>query len=184
MADGAYAAQALLADLDERVTFVGRLRGDAAVYDPRLPQAKPGRRGRKAQKGPRLPNPKAAAAKADRKRVATGDWVWQAVTVTVYGEQRVLRAFAYRAVWPRVLGLRPVQVVVVRDPDGKLDDAYLFTTDVRADVGWVITQFAWAGPLRYCSGRANRCWTSRRHNTTVGKRWRRWRRGCGRCRAS
>ncbi len=143
MADGAYAAQALLADLDERVTFVGRLRGDAAVYDPRLPQAKPGRRGRKAQKGPRLPNPKAAAAKADRKRVATGDWVWQAVTVTVYGEQRVLRAFAYRAVWPRVLGLRPVQVVVVRDPDGKLDDAYLFTTDVRADVGWVITQFAW-----------------------------------------
>ncbi len=143
VADGAYAAQALLADLDERVTFVGRLRGDAAVYDPRLPQAKPGRRGRKAQKGPRLPNPKAAAAKADRKRVATGDWVWQAVTVTVYGEQRVLRAFAYRAVWPRVLGLRPVQVVVVRDPDGKLDDAYLFTTDMRADVGWVITQFAW-----------------------------------------
>ncbi len=42
-----------------------------------------------------------------------------------------------------MLGLRPVQVVVVRDPDGKLDDAYLFTTDVRADVGWVITQFAW-----------------------------------------
>jgi hypothetical protein len=143
VADGAYAAQALLAGLDERVTFVGRLRGDAAVYDPRVPKARTGRRGRKAQKGPRLPSPKAAAARADRKRVATGDWVWREVTVTAYGEQRVLRALAYLAVWPRVLGLRPVRVVVVRDPNGKLEDAYLFTTDVRADVGWVITQFAW-----------------------------------------
>jgi hypothetical protein len=143
VADGAYASKALLADLDERVTFVGRLRGDAAVHDPRVPKAKPGRRGRKAQKGPRLPSPKEAAAKADRKRSATGDWVWREVTVTAYGEQRVLQALAYPVVWPRVLGLRPVQVVVVRDPAGKLDDAYLFTTDLRADVGWVITQFAW-----------------------------------------
>jgi hypothetical protein len=143
VADGAYASQALLAGLDERVTFVGRLRGDAAVYDPRLPKPKQGQRGRKAQKGPRLPSPKAAAAQADRKRSATGDWLWQEVTVTAYGEERVLRAVAYQAVWPRVLGLRPVRVVVVRDPQGKLDDAYLFTTDLQAGVAWVITQFAW-----------------------------------------
>jgi len=143
VADGAYASKALLAGLDERVTFVGRLRGDAAVYDPRLPKPKKGQRGRKAQKGPRLPSPKAAAAKADRKRSATGDWLWQEVAVTAYGEERVLRAVAYQAVWPRVLGLRPVRVVVVRDPQGKLDDAYLFTTDLHASVAWVITQFAW-----------------------------------------
>ena len=140
--DGAYATKALLSDLDERVTFVGRLRGDAAVYDPQVPPAKQGQRGRKAQKGPRLPSPKEAAAKADRKRSATGDWVWQEVTVLAYGKERVLQALAYQMVWPRVLGLRPLQVVVVRDPDGKLDDAYLFTTDLRADVGWVIVQFA------------------------------------------
>ena len=36
-----------------------------------------------------------------------------------------------------------MRVVVVRDPQGKLDDTYLFTTDVRADVEWVIAQFAW-----------------------------------------
>ena len=143
VADGAYASKALLADLDERVTFVGRLRGDAAVYDPCVPQAKPGRRGRKAQKGPRLPSPKAAAAKADRKRSAAGDWVWQAVRVTAYGQERRLLALAYQAVWPRVLGTRPVQVVVVRDPEGKLDDAYLFTTALAAGAGWVIGQFAW-----------------------------------------
>src|SRR5262249_30306709 len=49
--DGGYASKALLADLDERVTFVGRLRGDAAVFDPRVPQAPTGKRGRRATKG-------------------------------------------------------------------------------------------------------------------------------------
>jgi DDE superfamily endonuclease len=141
--DGAYATQALLDGLDERVTFVGRLRGDAAVYDPRVPKAKPGKRGRKAKKGPRLPSPKEAAAKADRKRSAAGAWVWQDVSVTVYGCTRVLRAFAYEAVWPRVLGLRPVRVVVVRDPEGRMWDAYLFTTDLGAPLREVITKFAW-----------------------------------------
>ena len=143
VADGAYAAEALLKDLDERVTFVGRMRGDGAVYDPRVPKAKKGKRGRKAKKGPRLPSPKEAAAKADRKRTTVGEWVWQTVQVTVYGCPRELRAFAYQAVWPRVLGLRPIQIVVVRDPEGRMRDAYLFTTDLKARLEWVITQFAW-----------------------------------------
>jgi hypothetical protein len=141
--DGAYASRALLAELDERVTFVGRLRGDAALYDPHVPEAPKGKRGPKAQKGPRLPSPKQAAAKADRKRTATGDWLWQEVRVTAYGRRRTLQALAYEALWPRVLGLRPVQVVVVRDPEGRLEDGYLFTTDLQASAAWVITQFAW-----------------------------------------
>jgi hypothetical protein len=141
--DGAYAAKTLLHDLNDRVTFVGRLRGDAALYDPRVPTPPKSQRGRKARKGPRLPSPKAAAAKADRKRSTTGDWVWQKVTVTVYGCQRQLRAFAYEAVWPRVLGLRPVRIVVVRDPQERMQDCYLFTTDLQAKLEWVITQFAW-----------------------------------------
>jgi len=141
--DGAYAAKALLAGLDERVTFVGRMRGDAAVYDPRVPKAKPSQRGPKAHKGPRLPSPKQAAAQADRKRTAAGDWVWRELMVTAYGEARVLQAFTYEAVWPTVSGLRPVRVVVVRDPQGKLRDAYLFTTDPQASAAWVISRFAW-----------------------------------------
>jgi hypothetical protein len=143
VADGAYASAGLLADLDERVTFVGRMRGDAAVYDRRVPQPRPKRRGRKPSKGPRLPSPRAAAARADRKRTTTGDWVWRAVEVTVYGCRRVLWALAYEVVWPKVLKLRPVRVVVVRDPSGTMKDAYLFTTDRQAMPGWVITQFAW-----------------------------------------
>jgi hypothetical protein len=141
--DGAYACKGLLESLDPRVTFVGRLRGDAALYDPRVPSAKPGKRGPKATKGPKLPGPKEAAAKADRKRTAVGAWLWQTVAVVVYGCPRSLRAFAYEAVWPSVLGLRPIRVVVVRDPEGRMRDAYLFTTDLGASLGWVITMFAW-----------------------------------------
>jgi DDE superfamily endonuclease len=81
--DGAYATEGLLKDLDERVTFVGRMRGDAAVYDPRVPRMTKSRRGPKAKKGARLPRPKEAAAKADRKRTTGGDWVWQEVSVSV-----------------------------------------------------------------------------------------------------
>jgi hypothetical protein len=141
--DGAYACKEVLADLPEPVTFVGRLRGDACVYDPRLPRPQKGKRGPKPKKGPRLPSPKEAAAKADRKRTAEGAWLWQEVEVCAYGEVRQLLALAYEVVWPRVLGLRPIRVVVVRDPLGKMRDCYLFTTDLKASLAWVISQFAW-----------------------------------------
>jgi hypothetical protein len=141
--DGAYACKEMLTDLDERVIFVGRMRGDAAVYDPHVPQTRKGKRGRKAKKGPRLPSPKEAALKAERKRTTTGQWLWQVVSVFAYGEVRDLKAVSYVAVWPHVLGLRPIRVVVVRDPSGKMRDVYLFTTDLNASLGWVITQFAW-----------------------------------------
>lgn len=141
--DGAYASKELLQDLDPRVTFVGRLRGDAAVYDPRVPAARPGQPGPKAKKGPLLPKPQEAAAKADRKRTTTGAWVWQALEVVVYGCARSLKALTYEVVWPRVTQLRPLRLVVVRDPEGRMRDAYLFTTDTRAAPAWVITQFAW-----------------------------------------
>jgi Transposase DDE domain len=141
--DGAYACKELQKDLDERVCFVGRIRGDAALYDPRVPKAKPGTPGPKAQKGPPLPKPKEAAAKADRKRLAVGPWLWQAVEVVVYGCTQGLKVVAYSALWPRVLGQRTARVVVVRDPSGRMRDCYLFTTDLSASDAWVITQFAW-----------------------------------------
>jgi hypothetical protein len=141
--DGAYASKGLLAELDKRVAFVGRMRGDAAVYDPRVPTLPKKRPGKKAQKGPRLPTPKEAAAKADHKSTAVGSWVWQSVEVAVYGCQRQLQTLSYETVWPTVLGLRPIKVVVVRDPSKKMKDCYLFTTELDASLNWVITQFAW-----------------------------------------
>jgi hypothetical protein len=143
VADAAYSCNELLLGLDPRVEYVGRLRGDAAVYDPRVKPAKKSQRGRKAQKGPKLPSPKAAAAKADRKRTRVGEWLWRRIEVAVYGESRSLSVVSYEAVWPRVLGLRPIQIVVVRDPERRLRDCYLFTTDLKATANWVVTQFAW-----------------------------------------
>jgi DDE superfamily endonuclease/Archaeal putative transposase ISC1217 len=141
--DGAYACKELLSDLPERVHFVGRMRGDAALYDPKPPKAKKGKRGPKAKKGPKLPKPREAAKKADRKRTDRGEWLWREVKVTAYGKERELRAVSYQAVWPRVPGLRPIKVVVVRDPSGRMDDIYLFTTDLQATSEWVISRFAW-----------------------------------------
>ena len=120
--DGAYACKELLYDLDSRVVFVGRMRGDAAVYDPKVPQPKKGQRGPKAKKGPKLPKPKEAAAKADRKRSTVGQWLWQTIEVVLYGESRSLDVVNYEAVWHRVLGLRPIQIVVVRDPEHRMKD--------------------------------------------------------------
>lgn len=140
--DGAYAAKKLLGNLPVGVAFVGRMRADAALYDPQPPAAVKGRRGPKPKKGPRLDSPKAAAARADRKRSAPGPGCWQEVTVTAYGETGVVRVLSYVAVWPAVAGLRPLQVVVVRDPTGGMRDTYLFTTEVGASAVWVIETFA------------------------------------------
>lgn len=141
VADGAYACKEMLGDFPDAVRFVGRMRGDAAVYDPQVPRQKKGKRGPKPKKGPRLPSPREAASKADRKRTGCGDWLWQPAEVMIYGETRTVQAVSYQAVWPRVLGLVPIRVVVVRDPEGRMDDVYLFTTDTEASPGWVIEQF-------------------------------------------
>jgi hypothetical protein len=167
--DGAYAAHGLLGDLAPQVKYVGRIRGDAEIYDPQVPPQPAGKRGRKPTKGPRLPGPRAAAALADQNRTRKGPWVWRDIEVTIYGVTRLLQVLTYQAVWPEVLGLRPIQIVVVRDPTGKFRDAYLFTTDRGASGSWVVTTLArrWSievafkaskqvleieGPRHWCQG--------------------------------
>jgi hypothetical protein len=142
LGDGAYSTKNLLGDLDPRVTYVGVMRSDAAIYDPMPPKQSQSKRGPKAKKGPRLPNPKEAMKKADRNRRGHGPWVWQTVKATAYGVTRRLRVVSFQAVWPEVLGLRPILVVLVRDPRGKFKDKYLFTTDLNADLGWIIAAFS------------------------------------------
>ena len=142
LGDGAYSTKTLLSDLDPRVTYVGVMRSDAAIYDPLPPKQSKSKRGRKATKGPRLPNPKEAMKKADRNRSGQGPWTWQTVKATAYGVTRKLRVVSFQAVWPEVFGLTPILVVLVRDPRGKFKDKYLFTTDLSADAAWVIEAFS------------------------------------------
>lgn len=140
--DGAYSAKNLLGDLDPRVTYVGVMRADAALYDPIVPKQPKSKRGPKPDKGPRLPNPKEAVKKADGNRSGRGSWAWQTVKARAYGVTRKLRVVSFQAVWPEVHGLLPILVVLVRDPLGKFQDKYLFTTDVDAEVSWVISTFS------------------------------------------
>jgi hypothetical protein len=140
--DGAYSAKNLLGDLDPRVTYVGVMRADAAIYDPIVPKQPKSKRGPKPDKGPRLPNPKEAVKKADGNRSGRGPWAWQTVKARAYGVTRKLRVLSFQAVWPEVHGLLPILVVLVRDPLGKFQDKYLFTTDVHADLSWVISTFS------------------------------------------
>jgi hypothetical protein len=140
LGDGAYSAKNLLGDLNPRVTHVGVMRADAAIYDPCPPKQSKSKRGRKPQKGPRLPSPREAVKKADRR--PRGPGVWQTVKATAYGVTRKLQVICYPAVWPKVLGLRPILVVLVRDPLGHFKDTYLFTTDLTAEPVWVIEAFS------------------------------------------
>jgi hypothetical protein len=142
LGDGAYSTKNLLGDLDARVTYVGVMRSDAAIYDPLPPKQPTNKRGRKATKGPRLPNPKEAMRKADRNRSGRGPWTWQTVKAMAYGVTRRLRVVSFQALWPEVLALTPILVVLVRDPRGKFKDTYLFTTDLNADLGWIIAAFS------------------------------------------
>jgi hypothetical protein len=140
--DGAYSAKNLLGEIHPRVTYVGVMRADAAIYDPMPPKQPKSKRGPHPKKGPRLPNPKAAMKKADGNRSRRGPWIWQTVEATAYGVTRTLQVVSFQAVWPEVLGLVPILVVLVRDPKGKFKDKYLFTTDLTAELSWVISTFA------------------------------------------
>jgi len=140
LGDGAYSAKTLLGKLNPRVTYIGVMRGDAAIYDPRPPKSRKGKGGPKPKKGSRLPSPREAVKKADRRQ--GGPWAWHTVKATAYGVRRTLKVLTYQAVWPRVLGLTPILVVLVRDPRGRFKDAYWFTTDLSADPAWVIETFS------------------------------------------
>jgi hypothetical protein len=140
LGDGAYSAKTLLGKLSPRVTYIGVMRGDAAIYDPRPPKSRKGKGGPKPKKGPRLPSPREAVKKADHRQ--GGPWAWHTVKATAYGVRRTLKVLSYQAVWPRVLSLTPILVVLVRDPLGRFKDAYWFTTDLSADPAWIIETFS------------------------------------------
>ena len=120
LGDGAYSTKNLLGDLDPRVTYVGVMRADAAIYDPLVPKQSKSKRGRKAKKGPRLPNPKEAVKKADGNRSGQGPWTWQTVKATAYGVTRKLQVLSFQAVWPEVRGLTPILVVLGPRPAGQV----------------------------------------------------------------
>ena len=113
VADRAYASLKLLfhcRSLSRPVTFITRLRLDAALYEP-APARRPGQRGRPRLKGERLPNLSVVAEDPNTvwKPAKIGNW---------YGSgERMLEIASETAVWYSTgLFAVPLRWVLVRDP--------------------------------------------------------------------
>jgi hypothetical protein len=134
--DSSYAVIELLAALSGQVTFITRLRLDAALYAP-APAREPGKPGRGRKKGERLPTlQKVLKSTAAR---------WQQVRLTNwYGHgQKVMEIATATALWyhsgkPVV----PLRWVLLRDPEGKLDPVALLSTDLALSAEAVVVYFA------------------------------------------
>ncbi len=138
VADRAYASLKLLdrcRKLSNPITFVTRLRLDAALYEP-APPRRPGQRGRPRLKGERLPNLSVVAEAPDTvwKPTKIADW---------YGSgERTVEIVSETAVWYSTgLFAVPVRWVLVRDPEGAFKTQALLCTDLDADPEQVLRWF-------------------------------------------
>src|SRR5262245_43265113 len=149
--DGGFAAVALaLACGDSEVVMVARLRLDAALYRPPAPQPN-SKRGRKPTKGPRHRSLKVWAARSDTP--------WEKLESEWDGGQRkVLWVFSRTALW-YTPGWVPVAIrfVLVRDPEGRLQDAACLCTDLQAPPAqircWVVRR--WSVEVTFEEARAH-----------------------------
>jgi hypothetical protein len=138
VADRAYASLKLLSrcrSLSKPVTFITRLRLDAALYEP-APPRRPGQIGRPRIKGERLPNLSVVAEDPNT--------VWKPTKIANwYGsEQRVVEVSSKTAVWYSTgLPAVPVRWVLVRDPQGEFKTQALLCTDLEADPEKILCWF-------------------------------------------
>jgi hypothetical protein len=138
VADRAYASLKLLErcrKLRKPITFVTRLRLDAALYEP-APARRPGQRGRPRLKGERLPNLSEVAEDPNT--------VWKPTTIANwYGSgDRMIEVSSRTAVWYSTgLFAVPVRWVLVRDPKGEFKTQALLCTNLEAAPQQIVCWF-------------------------------------------
>ena len=138
VADRAYASLKLLdhcRKLSNPITFITRLRLDAALYEPAAPR-RPHQIGRPRLKGERLPNLSVVAEDP-----AT---VWKTTKIANwYGSgERMVEVSSKTAVWYSTgLFAVPARWVLVRDPEGKFKTQALLCTDLDADPEEILRWF-------------------------------------------
>ena len=138
--DSSYSVIDLLAALEGKVSFITRLRVDAALYQP-VPTRKAGQLGRTRKKGNRLPTLKqlAVSTTTEWQEVVFSEW---------YGQnQKTMLLATGTALWyhsgkPAL----PIRWVLLRDPEGKLDITALLCTNQQFDALQIVTLFVrrWA----------------------------------------
>src|SRR5215212_1519796 len=138
VADSGYASLKLLdrcRSLRRPITFITRLRLDAALYEPAPPRY-PGQIGRPRLKGERLPNLSVVAEDP------TTDWTPIMVAYWYGREQRTVEVFSATAVWySSGLPAVPLRWVLIRDPEGEFDTQALLCTDLSVEPAQIISWF-------------------------------------------
>jgi hypothetical protein len=143
VADAGYASLRLLAScrrfLPKPVTFITRLRLDAALYDP-APPRRAGQMGRPRLKGERLPN---LAVVAEDPSTS-----WTPTTVDDWygGGERTVEVASATAVWYSTgLPAVPIRWVLVRDPQDAFATQALLCTDLGGRpeqiLGWFVLRW-------------------------------------------
>src|SRR5919106_3699241 len=138
VADRAYASLKLLErcpKLSDPITFITRLRLDAALYEP-APPRRPHQIGRPRIKGERLPNLSEVAQDPTT--------VWKPTTIANwYGSsERSVEVASETAVWYSTgLFAVPIRWVLVRDRQGEFKTQALLCTDLDADPKKIVSWF-------------------------------------------
>jgi hypothetical protein len=146
--DNTFSSLEFLAAVSAHVTFVTRLRLDAALYEP-APTGKPGR---PRKKGKRLPKLEAVLIDPNTR--------WQPITVSQWyaRQNQKLEITTGTAVWyhpgkPVV----PIRWVLIRDPKGKLAPSALLSTCLDVESIEVIQWFVrrWSVEVTFEEARAH-----------------------------
>ena len=128
-ADGFYATLAGCGAAHTHI--ISRMRRDAAIYE--LPKKeRKHRRGPKRKRGKRLPTPTQIASRTQS---------WQRVKTCERGKTKYRLVYAKVVLWYKV-SHTPVLLVISRDPAGKEQDDFFFTTDLQLTAAEVIGGFA------------------------------------------
>ena len=120
----------------DRVTVIGRLRGDANFYSAPANSNRRCRGGRPAKKGRKVPSPAQQIKQLDPQ---TREVAWYG------GSRRKLRCVSQQALWydKHGAGVTPIRwVAVLGDAEQKLDDAFFFCSDVTMEAVKIIERYA------------------------------------------
>lgn len=131
--DSAYGCSTVVKRLPANVQCVGRVRMDAALYEPAPPRQR-GDKGRPRKKGERLPTPKQLAEDATIP--------WTEIRAFLYGKWVTTWVKGIQALWYTTAGERLLSIVIVRDPSGKRHDEAFFSTDLTLSMAQVLERFS------------------------------------------